>query len=84
VIGAAVRECTAVAPDEAQAAELLRQQERDQDVRLLPSATCTPEMMGRWRIDQGCHTIRTGRQPIRVNWPSSSAWRSAPRSVPAG
>lgn len=49
VLGAAVRPCTAVAPDEALAAELLRRQEQDQEVRLLPAASRTPEVMERWR-----------------------------------
>jgi 8-oxo-dGTP pyrophosphatase MutT (NUDIX family) len=49
VIGAAVRPHAAASPDEELAAELLRRQELDQEVRLLPRAARTPEVMERWK-----------------------------------
>ncbi|MFJ3169294.1 DUF6624 domain-containing protein [Streptomyces roseus] len=52
VIGAAVRPQRPAGPDDDLAAELLRRQELDQEVRLLPREDRTPEALERWkRID---------------------------------
>ncbi|MCX4826519.1 NUDIX domain-containing protein [Streptomyces sp. NBC_01142] len=92
VIDAAVRPHAAGAPDEELAAELLRRQELDQEVRLLPRAARTPEAMERWKQIDLDNRIWLEQLVAARGWPgisevgkpaAAALWLLAQHSDPA-
>ncbi|PWI05896.1 hypothetical protein DIZ27_36730 [Streptomyces sp. NWU339] len=67
---AAVRPRPAV--DEDLAAELLRRQEEDQAVRLVPAAERTPELMERWRAVDEANTAWLRELIAARGWPGEA------------
>ncbi|WP_435058059.1 DUF6624 domain-containing protein [Streptomyces sp. bgisy060] len=72
VIDAAARPNAAAAPDEELAAELLRRMERDQEVRLLPPASRTPEVMDRWQQIDRDNRVWLEQLLAERGWPGTS------------
>ncbi|MFJ6752479.1 DUF6624 domain-containing protein [Streptomyces sp. NPDC091266] len=91
-IDAVARPRTAAAPDKDLATELLRRMELDQEVRLLPPSSRTPEVMERWQeIDRDNRIWLEQLLAVR-GWPGTSevgeraataVWLFAQHSDPA-
>lgn len=60
------------AADEVLGAELLRRQEEDQAVRLVPVAERTPELMERWRAVDEANTAWLGELIAERGWPGEA------------